>query len=233
MRKRVNWVLDADIRDFFGALDHGWPMEFIQHRIADRQILRLIQKWLTAGVSEDGAWVATEKRTPQGAVASPLLANVYLHYVFDLWVRRWRRQTATGDMIVVRYADDIVLGFEHRADAERFLGERKDRMRSFGLEIHPDKTRLIELGRHAIEQRTRRGEGKPYVRLPGVYAHLRYHTEDRPIHRQNPDDPQTPLGKAESAEGGASTSVAYASPTTRAVAALGGTRLVQLPRGAG
>jgi group II intron reverse transcriptase/maturase len=161
MRKRVNWVLDADIRDFFGTIDHGWLMTFVKHRIADRRIHRLIQKWLTAGVSEDGTWVATENGTPQGAVASPLLANVYLHYVFDLWVRRWRRRSATGDMIVVRYADDIVLGFEHRTDAERFLTEWRDRMRSFGLELHPDKTRLIEFGRHAIEQRTRRGEGKP------------------------------------------------------------------------
>jgi RNA-directed DNA polymerase len=161
MRRRVNWVLDADIRDFFGTIDHGWLTTFIQHRIADRRILRLIQKWLTAGISEDGTWMATETGTPQGAVASPLLANVYLHYVFDLWVRRWRRQTATGDMIVVRYADDIVLGFEHRADAERFLAEWRDRMRSFGLALHPDKTRLIEFGRHAAEQRKRRGEGKP------------------------------------------------------------------------
>jgi RNA-directed DNA polymerase len=161
MRKHVNWVLDADIRDFFGTINHEWLMKFIQHRIADRRILRFIQKWLTAGVSEDGTWVATEKGTPQGAVVSPLLANVYLHYVFDLWVRRWRRRAASGDMIVVRYADDIVLGFEHRADAERFLAEWRDRMRSFGLELHPDKTRLIEFGRHAAEQRKPRGEGKP------------------------------------------------------------------------
>jgi group II intron reverse transcriptase/maturase len=139
MRKRVNWVLDADIRDFFGSVDHGWLMTFVKHRIADRRIHRLIQKWLTAGVSEEGTWVATDKGTPQGAVVSPLLANVYLHYVFDLWVRRWRRQSATGDMVVVRYADDIVLGFEHRADAERFHEEWRDRMRSFGLELPPDK----------------------------------------------------------------------------------------------
>jgi RNA-directed DNA polymerase len=161
MRKRVNWVLDADIRDCFGTIDHGWMMKFVRHRIADRRMHRLIQKWLTAGVSEDGTWVATEKGTPPGAVVSPLLANVYLHYVFDLWVRRWRRRSATGDMIVVRYADDIVLGFEHRADAERYLEEWRDRMRSFGLELHPDKTRLIEFGRHAAEQRQRRSEGKP------------------------------------------------------------------------
>ena len=161
MRKRVNWVLDADIRDFFGSVDHGWMMKFVKHRIADRRIHRLIQKWLKAGVTEEGTWSATDVGTPQGAVVSPLLANVYLHYMFDLWVRRWRRHSATGDMIVVRYADDIVVGFEHRSDAERFLHEWKDRMRPFGLELHPDKTRLIEFGRHAAEQRKRRGEDKP------------------------------------------------------------------------
>jgi group II intron reverse transcriptase/maturase len=146
MRKRVDWVLDADIRDFFGTIDHGWMMKFVEHRIADRRIHRLIQKWLKAGVSEEGTWTATDKGTPQGAVASPLLANVYLHYVFDLWVRRWRRRSATGDMIVVRYADDIVAGFAHRADAERFLHEWQDRMRTFGLELHPDKTRRLSSG---------------------------------------------------------------------------------------
>jgi group II intron reverse transcriptase/maturase len=161
MRKRVNWVLDADIRDFFGTIDHGWMMTFVQHRIGDRRIHRLIQKWLRAGVSEAGTWRPTDGGTPQGAVASPLLANVYLHDVFDLWVRQWRRRSATGDMIVVRYADDAVVGFEHRSDAERFLQDWKDRLRQFGLELHPDKTRLIEFGRHAVEQRKRRGEAKP------------------------------------------------------------------------
>jgi RNA-directed DNA polymerase len=161
MRKKVSWVLDADIRAFFDTMDHGWMMRFLEHRIGDRRIHRLMRKWLRAGVSEDGTWTRTEVGTPQGAVISPLLANVYLHYVFDLWVRRWRRRSATGDMIVVRYADDIVLGFEYRADAERFLEEWRDRMRSFGLELHPDKTRLIEFGRHAAEHRKRRGEGKP------------------------------------------------------------------------
>jgi RNA-directed DNA polymerase len=161
MRKRVNGVLDADIRDCFGTIDHGWMRKFVEHRIADRRIHRLVQKWLRAGVSEAGTWSATDAGTPQGAVASPLLANVYRHDVFDLWVRRWRRHSATGDMIVVRYADDIVTGFEHRADAERFLHAWKDRMRSFGLELHPDKTRLIAFGRYAAEQRRRRGEGKP------------------------------------------------------------------------
>jgi RNA-directed DNA polymerase len=163
MRKKVNWVLDADIRGFFDNLDHGWMMKFIEHRIADRRILRLIRKWLRAGVSEEGVWSKTEVGTPQGAVASPLLANVYLHYAFDLWIKHWRQHQATGDVIVVRYADDIVTGFEHRSDAERFLQEWRDRLQKFGLELHPDKTRLIEFGRHATEHRKPRGDGKPEV----------------------------------------------------------------------
>jgi RNA-directed DNA polymerase len=163
MRKQVNWILDADIRGFFDSLSHGWLVKFIEHRIADRRIVRLIRKWLRAGVSEEGKWAKTEIGTPQGAVVSPLLANIYLHYVFDLWVRHWRKHYATGDVIVVRFADDIVAGFEHQADAERFVQEWKDRLQKFGLELHPDKTRLIEFGRHAAEHRKQRGEGKPEV----------------------------------------------------------------------
>src|SRR6202034_3615015 len=163
MRKKVNWILDADVRGFFDNLSHEWLVKFIEHRIADRRILRLIQKWLRAGVSEEGKWSKTEVGTPQGAVVSPLLANVYLHYVFDLWVQHWRKHQATGDVIVVRYADDIVTGFEHRADAERFLQEWKERLQKFGLELHPDKTRLIEFGRNATENRKQRDEGKPEV----------------------------------------------------------------------
>ncbi len=163
MRKKVNWILDADVRGFFDNLSHEWMVKFIEHRIADRRMLRLIQKWLKAGVSEEGNWAKTEVGTPQGAVASPLLANIYLHYVFDLWVKHWRKHHATGDMIVVRYADDIVVGFENRADAERFLQEWKDRLLKFGLELHPDKTRLMEFGRQAAENRKQRGEGKPEV----------------------------------------------------------------------
>jgi len=161
MRKKVNWILDADIRGFFDHLSHEWLVKFVEHRIADRRILRLIQKWLRAGVSEEGKWSKTEVGTPQGAVASPLLANVYLHYVFDLWVQHWRKHQATGDLIVVRYADDIVAGFENRTDAERFLSEWKERLQKFGLELHPDKTRLIEFGREAAENRKQRGEDKP------------------------------------------------------------------------
>ena len=160
-RKRVNWVLDADIRGFFDNVSHDWALQFIEHRVADRRMLRLIQKWLKAGVSEDGQWSETEVGTPQGAVVSPLLANVYLHYVFDLWVETWRRKVARGDVIVVRYADDLVVGFQSRAEAERFLEEFRERLAKFGLELHADKTRLIEFGRFAAQHRKQRGEGKP------------------------------------------------------------------------
>src|SRR6202047_834133 len=160
-RKRVNWVLDADIRGFFDNMSHEWTMKFIEHRGADRRILRLIRKWLKAGVSEDGQWSETKLGTPQGAVASPLIANVYLHYLFDLWADVWRKKVAKGDVIVVRYADDLVVGFQHRTDAERFLKEFRERLATFGLKLHPDKTRLIEFGRFAARDRKARGEGKP------------------------------------------------------------------------
>ena len=143
-KRKVNWVLDADIRGFFDAIDHEWLMKFIEHRIADRRILRLIRKWLRAGVSDDGTWSKTTVGTPQGAVISPLLANVFLHYVLDLWVQQWRKQHAQGEVIFVRYADDFVMGFQHRSDAERCLQELQRRFAKFGLELHPDKTRLIE-----------------------------------------------------------------------------------------
>jgi group II intron reverse transcriptase/maturase len=160
-RKKVNWVLDCDILGFFDNLSHDWLLKFVQHRVADRRILRLIQKWLKAGVMEEGKWKSTEIGTPQGSVASPLLANIYLHYVFDQWVDAWRRKCAQGEVIVVRYADDSVLGFQHRADADRFLEAFRERLRKFGLELHPEKTRRIEFGRFAEQDRRRRGEGKP------------------------------------------------------------------------
>ena len=160
-RKKVSWVLDADIRGYFDAIDHDWMLRFLEHRIADRRILRLIRKWLKAGVLEDGQWSATSAGTPQGAVISPLLANVYLHYVLDLWVKWWRSRRARGDLIIVRYADDFVIGFQHRSDAERFRGELQDRLQKFGLELHPEKTRLIEFGRYAESNRQQRGAGKP------------------------------------------------------------------------
>jgi RNA-directed DNA polymerase len=158
---RVNWVLDADVRGFFDTLDHEWLVRLLEHRIADERVLRLIQKWLRAGVIEDGKWSNSELGTPQGASISTLLANVYLHYVFDLWVHQWRGRHARGEVIVVRYADDFVLGFEHRDDAERFWADLRDRFARFGLELHPDKTGLIEFGRFAARDRARRGEGKP------------------------------------------------------------------------
>jgi len=160
-RKKVNWVLDADIRDFFTSLDHGWLEKFIEHRIADKRVLRLIRKWVSAGVIEDGAWTASEQGAPQGASASPLLANVYLHYVLDRWVRQWRSRHAHGDVIFVRFADDFVAGFEHEDDARQFLADLRERLAKFALELHPDKTRLIEFGRHAARVRAARGVGKP------------------------------------------------------------------------
>ena len=160
-RKKVNWVLDADIRGFFDQMSHEWTVRFVQHRIADKRLLRLIQKWLKAGVSENGEWSETKLGTPQGAVISPLLANVYLHYVFDLWLEAWRKKVASGDVIAVRYADDLVVGFERRDEAERFLKEFQKRLAQFGLELHPDKTRLIEFGRFARSNRQTRGEGDP------------------------------------------------------------------------
>jgi len=160
-RKKVNWVLDADIRDFFGQLDRGWLGRFLGHRIADKRILRLIGKWLAAGVIEDGTWTESEKGSPQGASVSPLLANVYLHYVLDLWADWWRKRHARGNVIIVRFADDFIVGFEHRDDARRFLDELRGRFAKFGLELHPDKTRLVEFGRHAARNRAARGEPKP------------------------------------------------------------------------
>src|SRR6202041_2522653 len=161
LTKHVNWVLDLDIRGFFDAILHEWLVKFIEHRIADRRVVRLIQKWLNAGVLGDGKRKRGEEGAPQGGSASPLLANVYLHYVFDLWVQAWRRKRAHGDMIIVRFADDIVLGFQVKSDADQFRVELTERMRKFNLELHPEKTRLLEFGPFAIKNRQRRGEGKP------------------------------------------------------------------------
>jgi len=161
LKKRVGWVLDADIRDFFTGLDQSWLLKFLEHRIADKRVLRLIQKWLSAGVIEDGSWAASEQGSPQGASVSPLLANVYLHYVLDLWAQQWRQRHAHGDVIIVRYGDDFVAGFEHRDDAERFLVDLRERFAKFALELHPEKTRLIEFGRFAALDRKARGLGRP------------------------------------------------------------------------
>jgi RNA-directed DNA polymerase len=159
--KKVNWILDADIKGFFDNIDHEKLMGLIELRITDRRILRLIRKWLTAGVSEDGQWSETKMGTPQGAVISPLLANIYLHYVLDQWVIEWRKRRAKGDLTMVRFADDFVLGFQHRNEAESFLKQLRERMAEYGLELHSEKTRLIEFGRYAAERRKRDGAGKP------------------------------------------------------------------------
>jgi group II intron reverse transcriptase/maturase len=158
---KVNWVLDADIRGFFDHLDRGWLMRFLRHRIADERVLRLVIKWLNAGVTEDGAWSDSGEGTVQGGSISPLLANVYLHYVLDLWADWWRKTHARGNVIIVRFADDFIVGFQHQDDAERFLGQLRGRLAGFALELHPDKTRLIEFGPHAARNRKARGEGKP------------------------------------------------------------------------
>jgi len=159
--KKVNWILEVDIRSFFDEVNRDWLTRFVEHRIADPRILRLIQKWLKAGVLENGVVTDSEKGTGQGTVISPLLANIYLHYVFDLWAQRWRRREATGDMIIVRYADDIVVGFEHESDARRFWAAMRERLQKFSLSLHPNKTRLVEFGRFAAANRKRRGLGKP------------------------------------------------------------------------
>jgi len=159
--KKVNWVLDADIRGFFDSIDHEWLLKFIEHRIADQRVIRHVKKWLKAGVLEQGRRIEVKDGTPQGGSISPLLANIYLHYAFDLWAHAWRRKQASGDVIVVRYADDFIVGFERRDDAERFLDELRERLARFHLELHPEKTRLIEFGRRAATDRKRRGDKKP------------------------------------------------------------------------
>jgi len=159
--RSVNWIADADIRSFFDEIDHGWMLRFLEHRIADQRVIRLIRKWLEAGVIEDGKRIPAVKGTPQGAVISPLLANIYLHYAFDLWVQHWRKQPGRGEVIVLRYADDSVVGFEKQTTAQVFLEDLQKRLGKFGLTLHPDKTRLIEFGRYAVERRRKRGQGRP------------------------------------------------------------------------
>lgn len=160
-KRRVNWIIDADIQNFFGAVSQSWLSRFLEHRIGDKRIVRLIQKWLKAGILEDGVVTVDDRGTGQGSVISPLLGNIYLHYVLDLWAQRWRQRAATGDMIIVRYADDVAIGFEHEEDARRFLDAMRARLEEFELSLHPDKTRLIEFGRYAAVNRMRRGLRKP------------------------------------------------------------------------
>jgi group II intron reverse transcriptase/maturase len=200
-RKKVSWVLDADIRGFFDAIDHGWLLRFVEHRIGDPRVLRLIRKWLSAGVLENAKRSATRVGTPQGATVSPLLANVYLHYVLDLWADHWRRTQARGEMIIVRFADDIVVGFQHRADAERFGHALRERLAEFGLDLHRDKTRLIEFGRFAAgEPQSTWPQEAGDLRLPGLHAHL-WSDERRKVPAGTTYDAKTDAGEAEGGEG--------------------------------
>jgi RNA-directed DNA polymerase len=178
-QRKVNWILDADIAGFFDAVRHEWLIRFVEHRVGDRRVVRLIRKWLKAGVAEDGQVTPGTVGTPQGAVISPLLANIYLHYVFDLWAQQWRQRHAQGDVIMVRYADDIVVGFEHQADAERFWADMRTRLAEFALTLHPGKTRLIEFGRHAARNRRARGLGKPETFNFLGFTHISGHSRRR------------------------------------------------------
>ena len=177
-------------------LDKSWLIKFVEHRVADPRILRLIQKWLNAGVMEEGKWSDTKMKSPQGSVVSPLLANIYLHYVFDLWVNVWREKWAHGEVAVIRYADDIILGFQHQADADRFLENLQERLGMFGLELHPDKTRRIEFGRFAEENRRRRGEGKPETFDFLGFTHISGKNRLGWFDGEAQDDPQTHAGEA-------------------------------------
>ena len=227
LRKKVNWVLDADLRDFFSTLDQAWLIKFVEHRIADKRVLRLIRKWLSAGVIEDGNWSETLEGAPQGASASPLLANVYLHYVFDRWVRQWRRRHARGDMIVTRFADDFIVGFEHEGDAKQFLHDLRERLSKFNLELHPGKTRLVEFGRYAAERRARREAGD--VRLLGLHAHLR-EGQGRAVLAQAGHHLETVAGEAEAGQRPAEAAPTTAHPRAGQVAGVGGAGTPRLLR---
>ena len=195
-------MLDADICDYFSSLDHSWLLKFLEHRIADKRVLRLIQRWLKAGVIEDGVWAETLEGTPQGASISTLLSNVFLHYVFDQWVHRWRQRHARGDVVVVRFADDFVVGFEHRDDAERFGADLRERFAQFGLELHPEKTRLIEFGRYAAVDREARGLRKPETFEFLGFTHICAKDQERAVqaeagHEQEEDAREADAVKAE------------------------------------
>lgn len=219
--RKVNWVLDADIRSFFDTLKHEWLVKFVEHRVADRRIVRLIQKWLAAGVLEEGQRTQSEVGTVQGGSISPLLANLYLHYVFDLWVQRWRTRQAHGDVVVVRYADDFVVGFQHRHEAERFLAELRERFAQFGLELHPDKTRLIRFGRFAVQSGRGAGRGQTAnLQLPWLHAVLREDAKGR-VHGAAPDDAKAVAGQAARGESRVAPTSAHAHPGARRLCACG------------
>ncbi|WP_228712310.1 group II intron reverse transcriptase/maturase [Klebsiella pneumoniae] len=213
VRTNVNWVLDADISQFFDRVSHEWLIRFTEHRIGDRRVIRLIRKWLTAGTSEEGQWRATEEGTPQGAVISPLLANIYLHYVFDLWAHQWRRRYATGNVVMVRYADDIVIGFDKRYDARRFRIAMQRRLREFGLTVHPEKTRLMEFGRFAAETVPSGKRQTRNVQLPRVHAHQRERSQ-RQVHADTKDPPGSDDGNSESHQRRSAKALALLNPRT-------------------
>lgn len=189
-KRRVKWVLDADLRDFFGSLEHDWLIRFVEHRIGDKRVVRLIRQWLAAGVLENGAWTQSDTGTPQGGSISPLAANLYMHYVFDLWTQRWRRAEARGDVIIVRYLDDFIVGFQYRKDAEQFLIALRERLGQFGLTLHPDKTRLLEFGRYAAQNRQERGDKKPetFQFLGFVHSCGRSRSGEFRVHRHTAGD---------------------------------------------
>ena len=230
--RKVNHIVDADIRSFFDSVSQDWLIRFVEHRIGDKRIIRLIRKWLRAGILEDGTVTVSDQGTGQGSVISPLLANIYLHYVLDLWAERWRRREATGDMIIVRYADDVVAGFEHEADARRFLDAMRARFEEFALSLHPDKTRLIEFGRHAAADREKRGLGKPetfnflgFTFICGQSRQGRFL-----LHRRSRRD--RVRAKLKEIKEDLRRRMHQSRPPARAMAEAGGHRLLRLPRGA-
>jgi RNA-directed DNA polymerase len=232
-RRKVSWLLDADISNFFGRVDHSWLAKFVEHRIADKRILRLVQKWVKAGVIEDGSWTKCEEGTPQGATISPLLANVYLHYVLDLWVEQWRRRKASGDVVFVRYADDYIAGFEHREDAERFRAELRQRLAKFGLELHPEKTRLIEF--RAVRRRTTSQAGTRGTRdlqFPGLHTCVQP-LQGRKVQGKAQNDGPTDARQVEGSQGRTQATAASASPGAGAVAKQRGAWAPRLLRRAG
>ncbi len=230
--KKVSFILDADIQSFFDTVNQEWLIRFVEHRIGDRRIIRLIRKWLKAGVMENGVVTVSERGTGQGAVISPLLANIYLHYVLDLWANRWRQREVTGDMIIVRYADDFIVGFQHDSDARRFLDEMRERLKKFALTLHPEKTRLIEFGRFAAERRQRRGLGKPetFNFLGFTFICGKNSVGQIPDQTENPTGPHA--REAQEAQRGDVAAHASANSRSGKVAVVCGQRLLQLSRSA-
>ena len=227
-KRQVNWIIDADIQNFFGAVSQKWLVRFLEHRIGDKRIIRLIQKWLKAGILEDGIVTVDDRGTGQGSVISPLLGNIYLHYVLDLWAKRWRQREATGDMVIVRYADDVVVGFEHEDDARRFLDAMRARLEEFMLTLHPDKTRLIEFGRFAAAQsQAARARKTGDLYLPGVHVHLRKIAQ-RALPASTEDPRRPHAGEAPGDQGGATATNALADPRTGEMAKAGRDRAFRL-----